>query len=129
MEWGGGLYLCFVLYCNLQYQTYVNQSLVQIGFKLIFSPCLCAYGINDTPIDNTYLPRKITKLYELKTCSYLLMTTTHGNCIRPRGYKSFSMLNSAEHEISTTQKTKILTNTEVSCFKSLRFFMYLSNKC
>ena len=33
---------------------------------------------------------------------------------RPRGYKTFFMLNSTEHEISTAHKTKIPTNAEVS---------------
>ena len=40
--------------------------------------------------------------------------------IWPRGYKTVFMLNSTEHEISTAHKTKILTNKEVSCLKSLR---------
>ena len=35
----------------------------------------------------------------------------------PQGYKTFFMLNSTEHKISTAQKTKIPTNEEVSCFK------------
>ena len=47
----------------------------------------------------------------------------------PRGYKAFFMLNSTEHEISTAHKTKIPTNKEVSCFKSLRCCIYHANKC
>ena len=47
----------------------------------------------------------------------------------PRGYKTFFMLNSTEHEISTAHKTKILTNKEVSCFKSLRCCIYHADKC
>ena len=41
----------------------------------------------------------------------------------PRGYKTFFMLKSAAHEISTAHKTKIHvpTNKKVSCFKSLRY--------
>ena len=40
---------------------------------------------------------------------------------RPRGYKSFFMLNSTGHEISTAYKTKKLKkNDDVSCFKSIR---------
>ena len=39
---------------------------------------------------------------------------------RPRGYKTFIMLNSNEHEIQLLIKAKIPTNEEVSCFKSLR---------
>ena len=34
-----------------------------------------------------------------------------------RGYKTFFMLNSTGHEISTAQKPKIPSNKEVSCFK------------
>ena len=33
--------------------------------------------------------------------------------MRPRGYKTFFVLNSTEHEISTAYKTKIPTNEEV----------------
>ena len=42
------------------------------------------------------------------------------NKVRPRGYKTFFMLNSTEHEISTSHKAKIQTNKEDSCFKSPR---------
>ena len=50
---------------------------------------------------------------------------------RPRGYKTFFMLNSTEHEISIAHKTKIHvpTNVEVSCFKSLRCCINHANKC
>ena len=51
------------------------------------------------------------------------------SCTWPRGYKTFFILNSTEHEISTAQKTKIPTNEEVSCFKSLRCCIYHANKC
>ena len=44
--------------------------------------------------------------------------------IWPRGYKTFFMLNSTEHKISTDHKTKIAT---VSCFKSLRCCIYHAN--
>ena len=44
------------------------------------------------------------------------------------GYKTFFMLNSTEHEISTAHKAKIPTNKEVSCFKS-RCYVYHANKC
>ena len=40
--------------------------------------------------------------------------------IWPQGYKNIFMLNSTEHEISTAHKTKMPTNEDVSCFKSLR---------
>ena len=36
---------------------------------------------------------------------------------------------SIEHQISTAHKTKIPTNEEVSCFKSLRCCIYHANKC
>ena len=36
---------------------------------------------------------------------------------------------STEHEISTAQKTKILTNEEASCFKPLRCCIYHAYKC
>ena len=41
----------------------------------------------------------------------------------PRGYKTFFMLNSTEHEISTVHKTKIPTN------KSIIGCIYHANKC
>ena len=47
---------------------------------------------------------------------------------RLRGYKTFSMLNSAEHEISTAHNTKIPRKKEVSCFKSLRC-IYPADEC
>ena len=47
---------------------------------------------------------------------------------RPRSYKTFFILNSTEHEISTAHKTKIPTFKEVSCFQFLRC-IYLANKC
>ena len=40
-----------------------------------------------------------------------------------QGYKTFFMLNSTEHEISTAHKTKLPTNEEVSCFKSLMLYL------
>ena len=40
--------------------------------------------------------------------------------IWPRGYKTFFMLNSTEHEISTARNNNENTDKEVSCFKSLR---------
>ena len=46
---------------------------------------------------------------------------------RPRGYKTFFMLDSIEHEISMLIKTKIPTNEEVSCFKFLKC-IYHANK-
>ena len=49
--------------------------------------------------------------------------------IRPRGYKTFYMLNLTEHEISTAHKTKIPRNKNVSSFKSLRCCIYHFNKC
>ena len=49
---------------------------------------------------------------------------------RPRGYKTFFMLNSTENEISTAHKNlKILTNVEDSCYKSLRCCIYHADKC
>ena len=47
---------------------------------------------------------------------------------RPRGYKTFFMLNSTEQKLQLLIKTKIPTNKEVSCFKSLRC-IYHANKC
>ena len=43
---------------------------------------------------------------------------------RPRGYKTFFVLNSIEREISTAHKNKIPTNGEVSCYK-----LYHASKC
>ena len=40
-------------------------------------------------------------------------------------YKTFFMLNSTEHEISTAHKTKIPTNEEIYCFKSLRCCIFV----
>ena len=45
--------------------------------------------------------------------------------IQPRGYKTFYMLNSTEHEIQQSIKAIMLTN----CFKSLRCCIYHANKC
>ena len=47
--------------------------------------------------------------------------------IWPRGYKTFSMLNSTEHELSTAHKNKIPKSELVSCFKSLRCGIYHAN--
>ena len=48
---------------------------------------------------------------------------------RPQGYKTFFMLNSTEHDISTAGKTKIPANKEVFGFKSLRCGIYHANRC
>ena len=48
---------------------------------------------------------------------------------RPRGYKTLFMLNSTEQEISTAHRTKITTNEDFYCFKSLRYCNYHANKC
>ena len=47
----------------------------------------------------------------------------------PKVIKLFFMLNSTEHEIQQLIKTKMPTNKEVSCFKSLRCCIYHANKC
>ena len=47
---------------------------------------------------------------------------------RPRVYKTFFMVNSTEHEISTVHKTKIPTNEEFYGFNSLRCCIYHANK-
>ena len=47
----------------------------------------------------------------------------------PEGYKTFYVLNSTEHEISTAHKNKILKSEEVSCLKSLRCGIYYAHKC
>ena len=48
----------------------------------------------------------------------------------PDVIKLFFMLNSTDHEISAAhKKTKILTNEEVFCFKSLRCCIYHAHKC
>ena len=50
--------------------------------------------------------------------------------LRAQGYKTFFMLNSTVHDISTAhKKTKILTNEEVFCFKYLICCVYHANKC
>ena len=49
--------------------------------------------------------------------------------IKPRGYKTFFMLNSTEHKIQLLIKIKIPTNKEVSCFKSLRCCIYHAYNC
>ena len=45
--------------------------------------------------------------------------------IRPRGYKTFFMLNSTDHEISTAHKTKIRTNEDSSCSSSLSDLVFI----
>ena len=52
----------------------------------------------------------------------------HGMKTRPRGYRTFFILNSTELEISTAQK-KLNTDKKVSCLKSLRCCIYHANKC
>ena len=47
----------------------------------------------------------------------------------PEVIKFFFILNSTEHEISTAYKTRIQTNKEVSCFKSLRCCILPAHKC
>ena len=47
----------------------------------------------------------------------------------PEVIKLFFMLNSTEHEITTDHKTKIPTDKDVSCFKSLRCCIYHAYKC
>ena len=50
--------------------------------------------------------------------------------IRPGPEVKIFMLNSTEHEISTVQKkTKIPTNEEISCVKSLSCCIYHADKC
>ena len=44
-----------------------------------------------------------------------------------RGYNTFFMLTSTEHEIQLLIKTKMATNKEVSCFKSLKCCIYHAN--
>ena len=48
--------------------------------------------------------------------------------IRPRGYKTFCMLNSTEQKIPLLIKTKMPTNEEVFCSKSLRCCIDHANK-
>ena len=59
----------------------------------------------------------------------LVVVNIGTNTSLPLGYKTFFMLNSTEHEISTAHKNKIQTNEEVSCFKSPRSCIYHANKC
>ena len=46
---------------------------------------------------------------------------------RPLGYKTFFMLNSTEHEISTAHKETKIPRKEVFCFKYLRCGIYHVN--
>ena len=43
----------------------------------------------------------------------------------PRGYKTFSMLNSTEHEISTAHKSKMPANNEVIILLSLSDVVFI----
>ena len=47
---------------------------------------------------------------------------------RPRGYKTFFMLNSTEQEIWTAHKAKMLKNKDFSFLRTLRCFTYPANK-
>ena len=58
-------------------------------------------------------------------CQCQLLMTDPGSKV----IKVVFMLNSTEYEISTAHKSKIPTNEEVSCFKSLRCCIYHANKC
>ena len=65
---------------------------------------------------------------------YVLMSLPQGAmdcslmCPRPRGYKTFFMLNSTDRDILLLIKAKLLTNKEVSWFKSLGCCIYHANK-
>ena len=45
-----------------------------------------------------------------------------------RGYKTFIMLNSTEHEIAAAHKTKLQKNEDI-CFTPLRYCVCHANKC
>ena len=47
---------------------------------------------------------------------------------RPGGYNTLSMLNSAEQEISTAHKTKMVKNKDFSCSQTVQFGIYHANK-
>ena len=49
--------------------------------------------------------------------------------LRPRGYKKKFRLSSTEHEIQLLIKTKLPTNKEASCFKSLGCCIHPAHKC
>ena len=60
---------------------------------------ICLYGLLDCR------PCMRVNLVMIRAC--LNRTETHADIeIRPRGYKTFSMLNSAEHEICPAHKCK-----------------------
>ena len=44
---------------------------------------------------------------------------------RPRGYTTFFMINSNEHEISTAHKNLSTENEEVYCFRPLRCCLFV----
>ena len=48
---------------------------------------------------------------------------------RPTGYKTFFMLNSAEHEISTSHKIKNVENNDYNRFRNLIFCIYPADNC
>ena len=49
--------------------------------------------------------------------------------IRPKGYKTFSMLNSTVHDISTANKNKMLKNRDLSSSQTLRCCIYHAYNC
>ena len=71
----------------------------------------------------------------LTTCCQTLSEATNAqgggimNLIRPRGYKKCSCLTQLSTTFQLLMKTKIPTNEEVSCFKSLRCFIYHADNC
>ena len=67
------------------------------------------------------------ELQRKKVNSYLgvRMGVSSSRTTRPPGYKTFIMLNSTEHEITT----KPMKNKEFCCFKAFRCCIYPANKC
>ena len=62
-----------------------------------------------------------TTLLEIPCHNSITIYGPHREKTWPRGYKTFFMLNSTEHEISTAHKIK---NKDFSCFQTLRCCIY-----
>ena len=109
------------LISNESRQVFSLECVLQIIFFIFFSTkTLCCGHSFEHPKQMLKLMDK--KMFTILRSKFRLSVPmkvyiTH---IRPQGYKTFYMLNSNELLI----KTKIPTNDEISCFKSLRCCIY-----
>ena len=81
---------------------------------------MCIYKVKYSSFDWIFHPKCYG--HAAVTCM-----STYEPCMR--SYKTFFVLNSTETKFQLLIKDNILTNKEVSCFKSLRCCINHANKC